>query len=1142
MADTTKRIILDIRSKGAKAANKALGDIKKSADDSQKAIGQLNKESKKVSENTAFSKLKKQFDDVESSVSKIKKSIKTLDVKSLTGGVKDLVKSFDFKSALGNLSALKAQFVSLGPVIAGLGPIVAGLAGALAALAIPVAGLFAAFKTAQIEPAAASFESLVKSFEGGDTLLRRLSEAAGGTIAQFDLLTSANLALAGIQGKVAAEFGNSLPKLLEVARVQARATGQSVDFLFNSLVEGIKRSSPLRIDNTGLVIKAGEANEEYAKKLGKTVDQLTAEEKQLALLNETLRAGNIAIEAAGGVYVTNAERIKRFQVTFQDLFAELGKSFQPLLTIILDAANGIADGISAFLIPVFDRFRAVNNVIQGFANIIGAFLAPALAIVAPLFDAMLIPIEGTTGALNLFADILNNMVVPAINFFMQPLYMIADVLGFVIARVRNIVMNMQQFGKVLIIVSQIAASYLPNWVKQFGNVQERFKKFLDNMGVDLDTFIDNMFVAGARMMGTLAGGMAQGAADVIQVVANVAEAIADFLIGQSPPPKGPLSNIDKGGLNTMLAWVDGMTQASLAPIENFAGQVNQVLADSIARMDLSAVNARLMQLDVALAPFQERVDILKAQLEALEGPTQQALSAIQSYQSELIKQFNDGNTSVVDRIRLIDQEAERLQKNLEGKKLELGFAQASLAIEKSKQNQERKLLEMRKASLSVVQKTVDATSAGGSSAIRKAKKPKAVKGDGVEPLEDLGGGLEGFRTGIPNIDENIENLNEQGRSMMDAFVDGFESEYDSGALDASIGNLRTQTGRVGEGITGLPERLFAPFETVGTDIQNWATSLPTLINDALGGLELPEALTTFPQRVIDKLQEIGTWISEPRAGFGSFFSRMGTAATNGIPTLLENLNPLLSWFTDTETEGTLAYGLFNFPTTLNEWLEGVSTTFTEWQDGLDFTTIFDIFGSGPDSIVGKVQQMLNNLGLKVPVFAGIWQQMKDAIGNVFTGFGEFLASITIGPIVAMFQGIVDKINDFLGQIEGQFNNMVGGLPEWVRNQLGGTITIPKINIDLLGAANGGFFTSGMLEVGERGRELIAPAQQIAVLPNKLTQAIEGLEAIMMGGSPTPMFAGSTNSSTVTNNSTFAPTINTSNSANVSIRELQSLGV
>jgi phage-related protein len=137
-------------------------------------------------------------------------------------------------------------------------------------------------------------------------------------------------------------MGKSLPRLLEVARAAAKATGQDVGFLFESLVSGIKRSSPMLIDNTGLVLKMGEANEAMAASLGKAVTELTAEEKQIALLNATTAAGQKMIDEFGGGAVTAAEQIAQFKAQIQNTKDEVGIAFLPALQALLTPIQDIA--------------------------------------------------------------------------------------------------------------------------------------------------------------------------------------------------------------------------------------------------------------------------------------------------------------------------------------------------------------------------------------------------------------------------------------------------------------------------------------------------------------------------------------------------------------------------------------------------------------------------------------------------------------------------------------------------------------------------------------------------------------------------------------------------------------------------------
>jgi len=77
-------------------------------------------------------------------------------------------------------------------------------------------------------------------------VMRELKEATGGTVSELELMKRA---------VSATNFGidlEALPKLLEFAAIRAQQTGQSVDYLVDSIVTGIGRKSPLILDNLGI--------------------------------------------------------------------------------------------------------------------------------------------------------------------------------------------------------------------------------------------------------------------------------------------------------------------------------------------------------------------------------------------------------------------------------------------------------------------------------------------------------------------------------------------------------------------------------------------------------------------------------------------------------------------------------------------------------------------------------------------------------------------------------------------------------------------------------------------------------------------------------------------------------------------------
>lgn len=77
-------------------------------------------------------------------------------------------------------------------------------------------------------------------------LMDQLKEATGGTVSELDLMKR-SVQASNFDIELA-----SLPKLLEFASVRAQQTGQSVDYLVDSIVTGIGRKSKLILDNLGI--------------------------------------------------------------------------------------------------------------------------------------------------------------------------------------------------------------------------------------------------------------------------------------------------------------------------------------------------------------------------------------------------------------------------------------------------------------------------------------------------------------------------------------------------------------------------------------------------------------------------------------------------------------------------------------------------------------------------------------------------------------------------------------------------------------------------------------------------------------------------------------------------------------------------
>lgn len=268
------------------------------------------------------------------------------ELRSFTQGVKQYQSQLG--KAVSSTDSAASGLARAGQVMKSAGMVIAASVAAAGAALVGLggAGLKLALDASASEGIMQGFaRSAAQAGMSYEEFLGRLRASSGGVVSDLDLMKQANTALTGAGAELGREFGTKLPRLLEIARASARRTGQDATFLFQSLVLGIKRASPLLIDNTGLQLKVGEANAAMAAQVGKSVEALSAEERQIALLNATLAAGQPLMDELANANITNAELIGQMRTSVTNLKDELGLGLQPALYDVLDPMATLAQRI-----------------------------------------------------------------------------------------------------------------------------------------------------------------------------------------------------------------------------------------------------------------------------------------------------------------------------------------------------------------------------------------------------------------------------------------------------------------------------------------------------------------------------------------------------------------------------------------------------------------------------------------------------------------------------------------------------------------------------------------------------------------------------------------------------------------------------
>ena len=189
-----------------------------------------------------------------------------------------------------------------------------------------------------------SFSTLMQSVGQSPALLNQMKAAAGGTVTELQLMQAANTALAGTQGQLSTELAGAIPKLIEAGRAAAMLNPAMGDaaFMTQSLISGIKRGSPMLIDNTGITLKLGEATQAYADSVGKSVTELTAQERSIAILRATLSGADTLIQQTGGSLDSMTGDMQRAQVAAQEAKTAFAEMIAPA---VAEGATNLALGI-----------------------------------------------------------------------------------------------------------------------------------------------------------------------------------------------------------------------------------------------------------------------------------------------------------------------------------------------------------------------------------------------------------------------------------------------------------------------------------------------------------------------------------------------------------------------------------------------------------------------------------------------------------------------------------------------------------------------------------------------------------------------------------------------------------------------------
>lgn len=202
-----------------------------------------------------------------------------------------------------------------------------------------------------------------------EKILSWLQKASKGTVANYDLILAANKAMSLGVTKNTSDFST----LMEIARVKAKNMWSTTTQAFNDIVTGLGRGSAPILDNLGIIVNATEANEEYAKSIGKTAKELTDAEKKQALINKVVADGKKQMQEMGDVALSEAEWSAKLEAQLKNLSDTIGTALIPIVNTATD--------MIAPLIESFSKWAEKNpGLLKGIVLLTGGVLAFVTAV------------------------------------------------------------------------------------------------------------------------------------------------------------------------------------------------------------------------------------------------------------------------------------------------------------------------------------------------------------------------------------------------------------------------------------------------------------------------------------------------------------------------------------------------------------------------------------------------------------------------------------------------------------------------------------------------------------------------------------------------------------------------------------------
>lgn len=235
---------------------------------------------------------------------------------------------------LGAVQSFKGALGGIG----GAGGVATLAAGGVAALG--VAAVASAVKLTRALEEVERFRVQARAaFAGGEEEALRFADTIGGVTVRSVVEFRSQLAASGVEANLTAQQLQNLTAI-------AANVGKTGDDALTALAQAIRTGSTRALNSVGVFINAGRVQDAYAKQLGKTTTELTAQEKQAAVIAELQTKLSKNVEGANTVWARQDAALARLDNRWEAAKLALSEGVSPALVTVVEGLTDFADAVA----------------------------------------------------------------------------------------------------------------------------------------------------------------------------------------------------------------------------------------------------------------------------------------------------------------------------------------------------------------------------------------------------------------------------------------------------------------------------------------------------------------------------------------------------------------------------------------------------------------------------------------------------------------------------------------------------------------------------------------------------------------------------------------------------------------------------